>query len=203
MTTKARREREKQARREEILNAAQRLFAREGFHATRLDDIAEEAELSKGTIYLYFNNKEDLFLSLVQQRLSQLMDRLRRSVEAVKPALEKISRLVHAYLSFFEENGDFFRIIHSESTRFSLNIRDEQRRAILDRYREYVDFVTAVIAKGKRAGVFKGINSQAIALSLIGLLHSFTFNWILYGDGDRLVSKGPLIIHLFLNGVGK
>jgi len=203
MTTQARREREKQARREDILNAAQRLFARNGFHATKLDDIAEEAELSKGTIYLYFDSKEDLFFSLVRQKMAQLMDRLRRSVQTAKPILERIKDLVHAYLSFFEENKDFFRIIHSESTRFSVNVEDEQRRIMLKGYLEYLDFIIDVISKGKRAGVFKKIDSKAIALCLAGLLHSFTFYWILRGDEDSLVSQGPLIIQLFLNGVGK
>ena len=77
MGIKERREREKEQRRNDILDAAEQMFFEKGYNATKMDDVAEKAELSKGTLYLYFKNKEELYFGLTHRALLNLRERFR------------------------------------------------------------------------------------------------------------------------------
>ncbi|RKY57461.1 MAG: TetR/AcrR family transcriptional regulator, partial [Candidatus Latescibacterota bacterium] len=93
-----RREREREAHRREILEAAGRVFARKGFAGATMDEIAQEAEFSKAALYLYFKNKEDLFLSLIHEKLDSLGKKLREVASADVPPDVKIENLVRVHL---------------------------------------------------------------------------------------------------------
>src|SRR5215468_4979257 len=84
-------------KRERILVAAERIFARHGFFAARVSEIAREAGVADGTIYLYFKSKDDLLISLFENRMKQVNDRLRRAIAGAAPR-EQLSAFVHAYL---------------------------------------------------------------------------------------------------------
>lgn len=105
-----RKEREKEMRREEIIDAAQEIFFTKGLASATMDEIAEKAELSKGTLYLYYKSKEDLYLA-VAMRGSDIMYSL--FVEATtpdKPILQRIADLGEAYFEFFRKHRDYFRM---------------------------------------------------------------------------------------------
>ena len=105
-----RKEREKEMRREDIIDAAQEIFFTKGLATATMDEIAEKAELSKGTLYLYYKSKEDLYLA-VAMRGSDLMYKM--FVEATppeKPILQRITDLGEAYFEFFKRHRDYFRM---------------------------------------------------------------------------------------------
>jgi len=94
----------------EILNAARRVFARKGFEAASVDEIAEAAGLAKGTVYIYFRSKRDLYLAALQQGIAGLMDETRHDVEAAQTAAEKIRAFLLARIRYAEANPDFVRV---------------------------------------------------------------------------------------------
>jgi len=200
MVKLSRKDREHLARRREILEAAQKVFAKEGFHQATIDEIAKEAELAKGTIYLYFKNKRELFYSLVDEKTKSLMGLIQREVKEKNPPIKKIERIIEAQLKFFEGNKDFFKIVTSESSRFELGLKDELRKNLMKEYLGYIDLLAQAIRKGKEEGIFKSLDAKKMAATLRGIIDAITFQWLLSKKKESLVSNAPLIMKLFLSG---
>ena len=90
MGIQERREREKEQRRNEILDAAEKVFFSKGFNNATMDEVAETAELSKGTLYLYFKNKEDLYFAITQRSMTILRSMFQDAVNQHKIGIEKV-----------------------------------------------------------------------------------------------------------------
>ena len=106
-----RKEREKQLRREEIVLAAEKVFFSKGFDPATMDDIAEEAELSKGTLYLYFKSKEDLHMAVARKSIRLLRTLTLKATEGGGTALEKLGRMGRACVAFSRTDPDRMRAI--------------------------------------------------------------------------------------------
>jgi TetR/AcrR family transcriptional regulator len=106
-----RKEREKQQRREEIVQAAEKVFFSKGFALATMDDIAEKAELSKGTLYLYFKCKEDLHLAVAQNSIRLLKSLTLKAAEGEGNALEKLGRMGRAVVAFSRSEPDRMKAI--------------------------------------------------------------------------------------------
>ena len=107
-----RKEREKEQRREEILTAAQRIFFEKGLASATMDDIAERAELSKGTLYLYYKSKEDLYITVMMRGMQILYDAFNEVAKHATTGARMLDGLSRAYRSFFENHRDYFRMMH-------------------------------------------------------------------------------------------
>ena len=109
MGTAERREREKEQRRKTIMNAAKTLFFKKGLENTTMDEIAENAELSKGTLYLYFQSKEILAMSIIKE-ISDLMNKdLRKAADTGKNGIERIKDVTQALTDFFKKRRKEFQ----------------------------------------------------------------------------------------------
>lgn len=106
-----RKEREKQQRREEIILAAEKVFFGKGFEMATMDDIAEVAELSKGTLYLYFNSKEDLHMAVARKSIRLLRTITLKAIEGEGTAIEKLGRMGRATIEFSRTDPDRMRAI--------------------------------------------------------------------------------------------
>ncbi len=112
MGIKERKEREKEARREEIIDAAEKIFFENGLAASTMDQIAEAAELSKGTLYLYYPSKEDLFLAVCLRGTAIMYSMFQKAVSTGEPTLVQISNIGEAYLEFFNKYRNHFRSLY-------------------------------------------------------------------------------------------
>jgi len=195
-----RKERERLARKREILAAAERVFAQKGFHSATVDEIANQAELAKGTIYLYFKNKRDIFYTLVDEKVDSLMELAKAEIKREAQSIEQLKRLVKSQLEFFQNNRDFFRITISEQTRFELGIKDEFRKRMMQKHLKYTNIVARIIQRGIEEKVFKPLEPRKVASALIGIVNGFTFQWLRNAQGESLVSNAGLIIELFMEG---
>lgn len=111
MGTKERREREKLQRQNDILDAAEKVFFEKGFNVAKMDDVADAAELSKGTLYLYFKNKEELYFGLTHRALLSLTKRFKKVVDADGTGMEKMINIGNAFYAFSKEEPDFYKSI--------------------------------------------------------------------------------------------
>ena len=111
MATKDRRSREKIARREAILKAAKAVFAEKGLLTATIDDVAERAEVAKGTIYLYFKAKEEMFGALMEEGLALVAKRFIEAVDLSLPADENLRRLCDAYYRLYKEEPHYFKLL--------------------------------------------------------------------------------------------
>lgn len=103
-----RREREKEQRRNDIIDAAEHVFFSKGWQSATMDDVAEAAELSKATLYLYFKNKEELYAAILARGSEILHDAFKQAVETHETGIEQSEAIGRAYMAFHEEHRDYY-----------------------------------------------------------------------------------------------
>ena len=157
MSTAERREREKAQRRQEILDAARQEFFERGFHQPTVDDVAARAQVSKGTIYLYFVSKEEILAHLLIEGLDLLLHDM-EAVFAPEPstsAERALQDLTNAYLHFCQSNPSYFRLIMAfDRGRFEEAISNELYQHVLDRSLQGLTLLARIIEAGKESGEF-------------------------------------------------
>lgn len=153
MAVAERRERERIARREAILDAAQRLTAEVGYQALRMDAVAEAAELSKGTIYLYFANKDALCAGVASRLIDELLPVLEKRLAKTSSGLDAARQVLQTYFDFTREHPHHFRFAVSW---LSSGERMDDSTESFQRYRERVGRVlqhaVAAIERGQADG---------------------------------------------------
>ena len=123
MGIQERKEREKEQRRNEILNAAEKVFFSKGFNYATMDEVAEKAELSKGTLCLYFKNKEDLYFAIAQRSMTILRSLFQDAVKQHNKGIEKVRAIGRAYHKFSQDHKNYFNMMmHFAAVQDSLNL---------------------------------------------------------------------------------
>jgi AcrR family transcriptional regulator len=156
LTTAERRAREKAQRRCEILAAARQEFFERGFHNPTVDDVAARAEVSKGTIYLYFESKEAILAHLLLEGLDLLLEEMEAACKPqTSPPEATLQALSRAYLSFCQSNPQYFRLIMAfDRGRFEESISRKLYKQVLDQSLRGLDLLAQTIQRGQAEGVF-------------------------------------------------
>ncbi len=202
MAKLSRKEQEKLARKKDILDAAAVLFSEKDFHEVTVDEIAGRVGLSKGTIYLYFKNKDDIFFSIIEEKTKILFSRLQSAMEGDRPYLEKLKKLIKSYLLFFEEHKSFFKIVHSEKGRIDTQVKGKMKKHMLDSFQAYISLLQDFVKEGQKQGILKNLPPLTLTKALKGFMDEFTFHWIFMGAEGSLSEETQSIVDLFLHGVG-
>jgi AcrR family transcriptional regulator len=166
VTTRARREREKRERRRSILKAARETFFKNGFHHATVDSVAERAEVSKGTVYLYFESKEAILAHLLLEGLEDLVAELDHAYAATTglPAGERLRELAQAYLDFFRRDPQYFPFLMAmDRGRFQEAISPELYEEILAASLDGLNRAVRVIERGIEEGLFTCPDAQKAA----------------------------------------
>jgi AcrR family transcriptional regulator len=166
---KERKEREKEQRREVIIAAGEKLFLKKGLQGTTMDEIARGCELSKGTLYLYFSSKEQLYFEIVFRAMEKLYQSMAEAVETGSSPLEKLALTGKGYFDFFSEHVGYFRLLNrmmDTEVIFSKDIRDIGM-ALQEKTMQVWGLMTSIIADGIKEGVFKpDTDPMEISISL-------------------------------------
>lgn len=189
-------------KRERILRAAIKVFAKKGFYATRVSEIAKAAQVADGTIYLYFKNKDDVLISIFEDRITKLIAVLRDEIDAADDFEGKLRRVIELQLGLLEGQRDLAEVV-------TVNLRQSSR--LLKQYAaplftEYLELVAGVIAFGQREGsVRKDVSPRIVARGLWGALDGLALTWALGGSTpskpESLRRAATQITSVFLSGV--
>ena len=197
----SRKEREYQVHRGEILQAAEKVFAAKGFFQTTMSEIAGKAEFGTGTLYKYFKSKEDLYFSLIGEKVAEINRLVKTELSKKTPTIERIKKVLGLQLEFIERNRDFFRIYISERNRFEWTVKDDLGKGMHDKMVTYIKILAQVIKEGMRKGEFKSMDPVDLAHALVGIVNSFVFEWLISRESYPLTSKLDMILEIFLDGV--
>jgi|WetSurMetagenome_2_1015567.scaffolds.fasta_scaffold325867_1 AcrR family transcriptional regulator len=176
-----------------ILDAARKVFSDKGFHETRLDDIAALAGFSKASLYNYFTDKEQIFLSLAIRDFEDLLEKLRAGAAESAPLLTTIEHLIRTVFSFFGEQVAFLWEIAKFQTACKLEMEERLKghhEKLVARFNAHSQNLLATFAEALRAARQRGefestIDEQTISRFLAGLVRSTIFEWKLSGKiGD-------------------
>ena len=185
---------------EAILRAAIKVFAGSGFFNSKVADVAREAGVADGTVYLYFKNKDDILASIFNHYMDNALASGRAKLAEIDDPIEKLRRIVLAHLEGLGKDRNLavvFQVELRSSTKFM-----EQFSAT--KVTEYLELIREVVEEGQRRGVFRsGLNTKVIAKVLFGALDEMATNWVLSHKRYSLASTAEPVLDLFLNGIAQ
>jgi AcrR family transcriptional regulator len=190
----------KEFRTGEILRAARQVVAELGLGEASMERIAQGAGISKGTIYLYFQNKEQLLLRAVQQVFDELMANLERAVANAKTAPARLGALLETSLEHASANSGFFRAL-MEPRGVGAEGVSELARRFAEQNERYVAFVAALVEQGARSGELRDLPTRVAAVALAGALRGAIAERLSRGPSSHAAKDSEVILDLLLNGV--
>ncbi len=162
MSELTRREREKLERRMEILEAAQKRFFKYTYDEVSMEDIANDVELAKGTLYLYYKNKQSLFFSVVIKGMSMLRDVFKQTIKKEKCGKDKVLSIARAFYDYIQQNADYYRLnLASRGPRFAAMIANNE----IDNAQEYIKLTIDLLNLTKKA-ISAGIKDKTLKSDL-------------------------------------
>ncbi len=169
-------------KRERILSSAMRVFASKGFFQSKVSDIAADAGVADGTIYLYFKSKDDLLISLFETQMERVNFELRRAIEGTDDAGEKLRRFTRAYMNLVAQNRHAAEVITIELRQSAKFMKDYAN----PRFAEFLKILAGVIDEGQKQGVLRSdVPPHVAARGLFGLLDELALMWVT-SRGDKL-----------------
>jgi TetR/AcrR family fatty acid metabolism transcriptional regulator len=163
-------------KREAILGAAVKVFARRGFHNTRVKDIATEIDVAEGTLYKYFPTKNDILFSLFKEKWSELTSDLRRKIKPLDDVNEKMMVILTTIVDVFKTNRDLAELFLIEIKQSSAFLNSP----VVESMADFLDLIEEILKEGVAKGVYrKDLDTKAARMMIFGAAQGVLLGWIL------------------------
>jgi TetR/AcrR family fatty acid metabolism transcriptional regulator len=184
-------------KRKRILEAAVKVFARKGYFAARVSEIAKKAGVADGTIYLYFRNKEDILVKLFDEVMAEHVRQVRAAVRALPTTKERLRAIAERHLDGLGRNRDLavvFQVELRQSTQF-------MERFTASWLKDYFALLNEVMEEGQKDGSLRADLPRKVATkAFFGALDEMVTSWIIGGKGYDLSQLAAPVVDLFLRG---
>ena len=188
----------REQKRQRILRAAIDVFASKGYFTARMTDVAEAAEVADGTLYLYFEGKEHLLMSIFDSVLGRFIERLDEEIEKIDNPTEKLSVMIRLHLETLGRDHALAHVLQIE-TRHSRRFMSLFTRGKLG---EYLNRVRDIIIEGQESGVFRGDISPGLATNLVfGAVDEIVTSWLLAERPGDLVRHHRPLVRMLTDGI--
>jgi TetR/AcrR family fatty acid metabolism transcriptional regulator len=180
-------------RRRAILDAAVRVFARQGFHACRVSDIADEAGVAYGLLYHYFPSKEEVLNTLFLERWGVMLEMIREVDRKPVPVREKLGAIASFIVDSYRHDPDLMKVIIVEVTRAANSFGQTHLGQIREAYR----LIGEIVTKAQREGVFKAeIDAEFAAMTFYGAIEQVLTGWIfgLLPQGEEDLERAKQLV---------
>ncbi len=168
-------------KRERILDAAELIFAQRGFFAARVAEIAREAGVADGTIYLYFKSKDDLLISLFESRMERVNNLLRDAIATGTTPTDKLNLFIRTHLQMVQDNPNVAEVLTVELRQSSKFMKEYAN----PRFGEFLKLLGEIIAEGQQTGEFNpDVPATIIARVIFGAVDELALAWLL-GGGEK------------------
>jgi TetR/AcrR family fatty acid metabolism transcriptional regulator len=184
-----------------IIDAATKVFAKKGFYNAKVSEIAQEAGIADGTIYIYFNHKDDILISLFEEKMKEVLDNMKNQISLERDPLKKIEKFALVHLKMIQDNKDIAEIIQVElrqSSKFMKNYHNTK-------FFEYLDLISNIIQEGKEKGLVREDILPGIAKrAFFGALDEMSRFWVLSKKPKYdIETASRQISGFFINGIKK
>ncbi len=201
MPRPTRRERERLRHRNEILDAAEALLARKNFHECSMAEIAQEAEFAVGTLYNFFESKDELYVALLDRIGEEFMAEFERRAAGQEDPVEALGELVRLKAEFLRAHGPALRLFFESRPAAPVAARARAEQSLDRRYKKYFRELTNIIRRGVDAGAFAARDPKLLAAFFEGASHSV----VLWLDEEAPDEPAPdaaaeRVLPLFLQG---
>lgn len=182
-----------------IIEAAVEVFAKHGFFNSKVSEIARAANVADGTIYLYFQNKDDILISLFEEEMATVLEQVSRAVSAEKHPADKLQRFAEAHLGLVEAYPALAEIIQVEVRQSSKFMKEYKNVKFL----QYLGLISAIVREGQQLGVFRSdIEPGIFKRAFFGALDEMSRYWVLsQAKKYSITSAAKEISSYFLKGI--
>jgi AcrR family transcriptional regulator len=201
--TVRRRERERVARRDDILRAAREVFGSRGFQEATLDEVASRAELAKGTLYNYFRNKEEIFRQIVADLLDDVLAMAEAAAGAGHPPREAFQTYAEQVMTYYMKHGDVLRIVAREMFRLEVEGGSERIQEFHHRVQEIVAVLSTVLDAAPRTGARVRPTPHELTQMFISIVHHRTIRWLFHEHDTQELDpheESQLLTKIFFDG---
>lgn len=185
---------------EAIIDAAVRVIAKHGYHNAQVSRIAKEAKVADGTIYLYFENKDDILISLFNEKMGQFIEACRERIQQAQTADQKIYEIISNHLGLMAGDPDMAIVTQIELRQSN----PEVNQGIGSVLKKYFNLIEDVIREGMEVGIFReDLDIRMARVMIFGTIDQAATSWIMKQFKFDLISLVDPIHNLFLNGLMK
>ena len=182
-----------------ILEAAVKVFARQGFYQSTVAQIAREAGVADGTIYLYFKNKDDILVQFFSYRTKQVFERFRAEVNKSDNSLDKLRNLIRRHLTEFQRDRDM-AVVYQVETHQNSRLAEDQIREMSQMYQ---DLVSEIVETGQQEdSIRKDLYVGLVKRFILGAVDEVINTWLHSDKNYDLVSMADPLVDLFVRGIG-
>jgi TetR/AcrR family transcriptional regulator len=197
-----RREREKLRQRQEMLATALDLFSQKGYHNVSMHEIAEKAEFAIGTLYKFFQNKEDLYKALVLEQCDGFENALLRAIEQSEDEVEKLHNYVRTKTERFRRHLPFVRLFLAESRGTSFNLKAGLDEELRQRYYNFLERIASIFDSGIKNQRFKKIaDPYYLAVALDSVIDASLLLWLDAPERHPYPEDPDTILNIFFKGL--
>ncbi len=186
-------------KRTRLLKAAVKVFARDGFFKARVEEIARTANVATGTTYLYFENKDDLLISIFEEEMVPIIETSQKAISEKNTSFEKIVAFIKNHLRMVQESPDMAQLLEVELRQSSKFIHGYSGT----KFKEYLDILGRIVAEGQKNGEIRtDIHSSIFKQMLFGAIDQICLNWTLSKSKKYdLENSGEQIAKIILYGI--
>lgn len=185
-------------KRDAILRAAIKVFSENGYFNSKVSDIARQAGVADGTVYLYFKNKDDILHSIFQHAMSIFIAEAKKELEKTDDPADKLRKIAKLHLEKLGKDRDL-AVVFQVELRGSTKFMEEFSTTA---FAEYLNIIKEAFIEGQQKGIFRSdLNPTVCAKILFGALDEMVTNWILSKKNYPLVPMSETVISVFFNGV--
>lgn len=183
---------------QQIIEAAIRVFARKGYYNSRVSDIARAAGIAAGTIYLYFDTKQEILVTLFREKMAAFVAAAWRAIAEEHDAIAKVRRLVYLHFEILEQQPELAEVVQVELRQGQKFFRGPATQEIAG----YFALIASILEEGVATGLFRAdLPVKLAAKMLFGAMDQMATSWVLGKRGSRLVDAAPAVADLFLQGI--
>lgn len=165
-----------------IIDAAIKVFSQKGFHKARISDVAEEANVADGTIYLYFKNKDDLLITIFESKLKEIIDKFTKAIDSEPDPIFKLARFIWLYFSMMEQHPDLASILTIELRQSHKFMKEYTPQ----KFGEFLKLITNIVIEGKDKNLFReDVLPGVVKRGLFGAMNEMETFWMLVPKAKR------------------
>ncbi|WP_204500056.1 TetR/AcrR family transcriptional regulator [Aquibacillus albus] len=182
----------------QIIDAAVNVIAENGYHASQVSKIAKKAGVADGTIYLYFKNKEDILVSLFQEKMGIFIEKIEKEINDVDDAEKKLGILIKMHFNQLAENHDLAIVTQLELRQSNIALRLKINEIL----KKYLKIIDEIIDAGINQGVFrKELNPRLARQMIFGTIDEIATNWVMKDQKYNVVKQADEVHELIIQGL--
>ncbi len=197
----SRKQRETEFRKKAIVEAAREVFSERGYDGTTLDSVAEKSEFAKGTLYKFFRNKEELYLSVVEDVFREINDIAEKAMSEELAVRDKFALFIDRLITHFSDHADFFRLLMREVGRINMTEWRGSPHAMI--HEKLNDILAQELEKGMKAKELRRLDPLKAAQVFNHMVYAYHMNNLFYEHDQKMRKQAvDFLISVFFDGIG-